>query len=132
MKHQISRSVAALAFLILNVASLMCDVPAFAQGATGVTGLPSDFPLPPGLSPCKPVIISKEVICEWHNVDQHATYAFYLAALPKAGYTLLPGAQETNTPTFYLAAMGFKKGSAQGAVTINGGKDLTVQVLLGP
>jgi hypothetical protein len=132
MKHQISRTVAALVFPMLNVAFLMCDVSAFAQGATGVTGLPSDFPLPPGLSPCKPVIISKEVICEWHNVDQHAMYAFYLAALPKAGYTLLPGAQEAKTPSFYLAAMGFTKGSAQGAVTINGGKDLIVQVLLGP
>jgi hypothetical protein len=132
MKHQISRMVAALVFPMLNVAFLMRDVPAFAQGTTAVTGLPSDFPLPPGLSPCKPVIMSKEVICEWHNVDQHAMYAFYLAALPKAGYTLLPGAQEAKTPTFYLAAMGFTKGSAQGAVTINGGKDLIVQVLLGP
>jgi hypothetical protein len=132
MKHQISRMVAALVFPMLNVAFFMCDVPVFAQGATGVSGLPSDFPLPPGLSPCKPAIISKEVICEWHNVDQHTMYAFYLAALPKAGYTLLPGAQEAKTPTFYLAAMGFTKGSAQGSVTINGGKDLIVQVLLGP
>jgi hypothetical protein len=111
---------------------LMCGASAFAQSATGVTGLPGDFPLPPGLSPCKPVIISKEVMCEWHNVDQHAMYAFYFAALPKAGYTLLPGAQEANTPTFYLAAIGFTKGSVQGAVTINGGKDLIVQVLVGP
>ena len=40
--------------------------------------------------------------------------------------------QEANAPTFYLAAMGFKKGSEQGAVTTNGGKDLIVQVILGP
>jgi hypothetical protein len=132
MKYRINCMVAGLAFPMLSVAFLMCDGSAFAQGATGVTGLPSDFPIPPGLSPCKPVIVSKEVICEWHNVDQHATYAFYLAALPKAGYTLLPGAQEAKTPTFYMAAIGFTKGSSQGAVTINGGKDLIVQVLLGP
>jgi hypothetical protein len=128
MKIQISRMVGALGLPMLSVAFSMCNVSAFAQG---VTGLPSDFPLPPGLSPCKPVIVSKEVICEWHNVDQHAMYVFYLAALPKAGYTLLPGAQEAKTPTFYMAAIGFKKGSAQGAVTINGGKDLIVQVLVG-
>ena len=132
MKHQTHRLVAALGFLWLTGASSVCNVSAFAQGATTVTGLPSDFPLPPGLAPCKPRVVSKEVICEWHNVDQHAMYAFYLAALPKAGYTLLPGAQEAKTPTFYLAAMGFKKGATQGAVTINGGKDLTVQILLGP
>jgi hypothetical protein len=132
MKHQISRMVSALVFLMPSVAFLMCHVSAFAQGATGVTGLPRDFPLPPGLSPCKPVIMSNEVMCEWHNVDQHAMYAFFLAALPRAGYTLLPGAQEANTPTLYMAAMGFTKGSAQGAVTINGGKDLIVQVFLGP
>jgi hypothetical protein len=34
------------------------------------------------LSACKPVILSKEVICECDNVDQHALYAFYLVALP--------------------------------------------------
>jgi hypothetical protein len=132
VNSQINRRVAAFAYPMLTVALLMCDVSAFAQGAAGVTGLPGDFPLPPGLSPCKPVILSKEVTCEWHNVDQHAMYTFFLAALPKAGYTLLPGAQEAKTPTFYMAAMGFTKGSAQGAVTINGGKDLIVQVFFGP
>ena len=132
MKHRTGRIVAAFGFLLLTSASCMCSDSAYAQSATGVTGLPSDFPLPPGLSPCKPHIVSKEIICEWHNVDQHAMYAFYIAALPKAGYTLLPGAQEAKTPTFYMAAMGFKKGSTTGAVTINGGKDLMVQVLLSP
>jgi hypothetical protein len=34
--------------------------------------------------------------------------------------------------TFYMAAIGFKKGSAEGAVTINGGKDLTIQIFIGP
>jgi hypothetical protein len=114
---------------MLSIAFLLCNVSTFAQGATT---LPSDFPQPPGLSPCKPIIISKEVICEWHNVDQHAMYVYYLAALPKAGYTLLPGAQEAKTPTYYLAAIGFQKGNAQGALTINGGKDLLVQIVIGP
>ena len=49
---------------------------AFAQGASAASGLPSDFPLHPGLSPCKPVVMSKEVMCEWHNVDRHAMYVF--------------------------------------------------------
>jgi len=31
-----------------------------------------------------------------------------------------------------MAAIGFKKGSAEGAVTINGGKDLTIQIFIGP
>lgn len=126
MRHQNHRIVGALRRLTATVTS-MCCASAFAQGATGA--LPADFPVPPGLSPCKPVVMSREVICEWHNVDQHAMYAFYLAALPKAGYTVLPGAQEAKTPTFYLAAIGFKKGNAQGAVSINGARDLTVQVL---
>ena len=60
--------------------------------ATSGPGLPADFPLPPGLSPCKPLDASGEIICEWHNVDGSAIYKFYLGALPKAGYTLLPGA----------------------------------------
>ena len=90
-------------------------------------GLPADFPLAPGLSACRPVMAGGEIICEWHGVNGHAIYAFYFAALPRAGYTLLPGAQEVTTP-HYQAAMGFKKGSAQGAVTIAGG-DLTIQDL---
>lgn len=94
--------------------------------ATG-PGLPADFPIAPGLSPCKPVDASAEIICEWHNVDQHAMFTFYRDALPKAGYTVLPGAQETPAP-HSLAAIGFKKGSAKGAVTIAGGT-LTIQYL---
>jgi hypothetical protein len=128
--HQTNRIVSALGALLVTGVSIFSPS-AFAQAAGGA-GLPNDFPVPPGLSPCKPLVVSREVICEWHNVDQHAMYAFFLAALPKAGYTLLPGAQEAKTPTFYMAAIGFKKGNAQGAVSINGAKDLTVQVLLGP
>jgi hypothetical protein len=92
-------------------------------------GLPADFPLAPGLSACKPLVASGEIICEWHGVDGHAVYTFYHEALPKAGYTLLPGALEgdVSTPS-YRGAMGFKKGSAQGAVSIVGG-DLTIQYL---
>ena len=92
-----------------------------AAPATAGPGLPADFPIPPGLSPCKPVMAGGEVICDWHGVvDGHAIYKFYLEALPKAGYTLLPGAQEVTTP-HYMGAMGFKKGGGQGAVTIAGG-----------
>lgn len=123
--------------LVLLVAALASGFPlfgtaAFAQGPTGGLNLPDDFPVPAGLGKCKPLVISREVICQWHNVDQHATYVFYLAALPKAGYILLPGAQETRTPTFYMAGMGFKKGTVQGAVTIDRDRDLKVQVLHGP
>jgi len=92
-------------------------------------GLPADFPLAPGLSPCNPVVASGEIICEWHGVDGHAIYTFYHEALPKAGYTLLPGALEGDvSKPSYRGAMGFKKGSAQGAVSIVGG-DLTIQYL---
>ncbi len=92
-------------------------------------GLPADFPLPPGLSPCKPLDASGEIICEWHNVDGHAIYKFYLEALPKAGYTILPGAPKMPPPDYHgPLGLGFKKGTAQGAVTIAGG-DLTIQYL---
>lgn len=95
--------------------------------ATAGPGLPADFPLAPGLSACKPIDASGEIICEWHNVDGHTMFVFYRDALPKAGYTLLPGAQEAPGP-HYIAAIGFKKGSAKGAVSIAGG-DLTIQYL---
>lgn len=94
---------------------------------TAGPGLPADFPIAPGLSPCKPVDASGEIICEWHNVNGHAIYTFYHDALPKAGYTILPGAQEV-TASHYMGAIGFKKGSAKGAVSIAGG-DLTIQYL---
>ena len=99
-------------------------------GAAG-GGLPADFPIPPSLGPCKPVVVSGETICEWHNVDQHALYMFFLVALPKAGYTLLPGALEVDTQTFHMAAIGFSKGNAKGALTINGARDLVIQFLPG-
>jgi hypothetical protein len=97
--------------------------------ATSGPGLPSDFPLAPGLSACKPQVVSGEAICEWHGMDGHAVYTFYHEALPKAGYTLLPGALEGDvSKPSYRGAMGFKKGSAQGAVSIVGG-DVTIQYL---
>ncbi|HEY7861461.1 MAG: hypothetical protein ACHQRL_07915 [Gemmatimonadales bacterium] len=105
------------------------SVPTSAQtvAATAGPGLPADFPLAPGLSACKPTVVGGEIICEWHSVNGHAIYTFYHEALPKAGYTLVHGAQEVTTPR-YQAGMGFKKGSAQGAVYIVGG-DLTIQYL---
>lgn len=95
--------------------------------ATAGPGLPADFPLASGLSACKPIVVGGQIICQWHGVDGHTIYTFYHEALPKAGYTLLPGAQEVTTP-HYMGAIGFKKGSAQGAVSIAGG-DLTIQYL---
>ncbi|MGH7632260.1 MAG: hypothetical protein ACRENC_00925, partial [Gemmatimonadaceae bacterium] len=61
-----------------------------AAPATTGPGLPSDFPLMKGLAACKPLVTGPEVTCEWHGVNGHAVYTFYHAALPKAGYTLLP------------------------------------------
>ncbi len=98
--------------------------------ATAGPGLPADFPLAPGLSACKPTVVSGEVICEWHGVDGHAVYTFYHDALPKAGYTLLPGALEGDIgKPSYRGGMGFKKGTLQGAVSIVGG-NVTIQILL--
>ncbi|HWW86885.1 MAG TPA: hypothetical protein VNZ26_24990 [Vicinamibacterales bacterium] len=48
----------------------------------------------------------------------HAVFTFYIQALPKAGYTILPGAAEIPSQS-EQAAIGFKKGSA----------DVTIQVL---
>jgi hypothetical protein len=95
--------------------------------ATAGPGLPADFPLAPTLTACKPIVTGPEVICDWHHVDGPKVYKFYHDSLPKAGYTLLPGAGEVTTPN-YRGAMGFKKGKSQGAVTIVG-SDLTIQVI---
>jgi hypothetical protein len=98
------------------------------SGILGPTNLPADFPLAPKLAACHPVVSGPEVICEWHDVtDGHAVYTFYMQALPKAGYTILPGAQEVSSPG-ELAGIGFKKGGLQGAVTI-ARTDVTIQVL---
>jgi hypothetical protein len=105
------------------------NAPSTAGPETAGPGLPADFPLAPGLSACQPIVISTEIICEWHGVDGHAIYAFYHEALPKAGYTLLPGASEAPQPS-YRGAMGFKKGPSQGAVSITG-DDLTIQIITG-
>lgn len=97
---------------------------------TAGPGLPADFPLTPKLSACKPLVMGPEVICDWHAVaDPHAVYVFYHAALPKAGYTLIPGGPELTTPREF-GSIGFKKGNVQGAVSVVG-TDVTIQVITG-
>jgi hypothetical protein len=95
---------------------------------TAGPGLPADFPLAPKLAACKqPQVIGPQVICYWHNVtDGHAVFTFYMQALPKAGYTVLPGAGELPSAS-EVGAIGFKKGNVAGAVSIDG-TDVTVQV----
>jgi hypothetical protein len=105
------------------------SVASTAAPSTPGPGLPADFPLAPGLSACKPIVEGPEVICEWHGIDGHAMYTFYHEALPKAGYTLLPGAAEVTKPG-YVGAMGFTKGTSKGAVTVQG-DDLTIQIITG-
>ena len=139
MTTSILRTIAILGAVLVTTAAMcnkdsgtsapVSDASAAAPAASAGPGLPADFPLAPGLSACKPIVTGPEVICEWHGVDQHAMYTLYHDALPKAGYTLLPGASEATTP-FYLGAIGFKKGRVQGAVTVHGG-DLTIQVISG-
>jgi hypothetical protein len=82
------------------------------------------------LKPCKPLVASGEIICDWHGVaDGAAIYKFFLKALPKAGYTLLPGTLKEVPPNYHgYLGLGFKKGTAQGAVTIASG-DLSIQYL---
>jgi hypothetical protein len=109
--------------------------PADVSVASAVTssgsGLPADFPLDPALSPCKPVIAGPEVICDWHGVDGHQVYAFYIEALPKAGYGLIPGSIEGNVgKPSYRGAIRFKKGSVLGAVNISGGY-VSIQLFTG-
>ena len=139
MTNSLIRIIGVLAAVAVTTAA-MCnkDAGATLAGITAATvsaptalapGLPADFPMAPGLSACKPIVQGPEVICEWHNVNGHTIYTFYHDALPKAGYTLLPGAQEVLTP-HYLGAIGFKKGNVQGAVSIPG-TDLTIQVITG-
>ncbi len=96
--------------------------------ATAGPGLPADFPLAPGLSACKPQVVGGEVICDWHGVDGHAVYTFYHEAVPRAGYTLLGALEADVSKPSYRGGMGFKKGSAQGAVSISGG-ELSIQYL---
>jgi hypothetical protein len=98
---------------------------------TAGPGLPADFPLDPALSPCKPVIAGPEVSCDWHGVDGHQVYAFYIEALPKAGYGLIPGSIEGNVgKPSYRGAIRFKKGSVLGAVNISGGY-VSIQLFTG-
>ncbi len=99
------------------------------SATTAGPGLPAEFPLAPGLSACKAVVTGPEIICDWHGVDGHAIYTFYHDALPKAGYSLLPGAQEATTPS-YLAAIGFTKGDLKGSLVVSG-TNLTIQIIRG-
>jgi hypothetical protein len=103
-------------------------ISAAAQAVAG-PALPADFPLPPGLSPCKPLVASGEIICDWHRVpDALAIYKFYLKALPKAGYTVIPGLRELPPDYHGPLGLGFRKGAARGAVTIASG-DLSIQYI---
>ncbi len=122
MTISLSRVIALLGAVMVTTAS--------ATTATGGPGLPSDFPLAPGLSACHPTVQGPEVICEWSGVDGHAVYTFYHDALPKAGYTLLPGAGEQTTPS-EMGALGFKKGSVSGALTVRR-TTVTIQVITCP
>lgn len=145
MKISIFRLVGALGAVMVTTAAVpMCNKDgsesASSQSAAPATaatnsatisgpGLPADFPLDPHLSACKPMMSGPEVICDWHKVDGHEVYTFYHEALPKAGYTLLPGALEADvSKPSYRGVMAFKKGSAQGAVSISGG-ELSIQYL---
>jgi hypothetical protein len=110
-------------------ASQSAPAAAAATPASAAPGLPADFPIAPGLSPCNPRDAGGEIICEWHNVDGHAIYKFYLEALPKAGYTVLPGMKQVPPPDYKgPLGLGFRKGSAQGGLTIASGT-LTIQYL---
>jgi hypothetical protein len=95
--------------------------------ATAGPGLPADFPVDPNLPACKPIVTGPEVICDYHQVDGHAVFTFYMQALPKAGYKILDGAGEQSTPKEF-GAIGFSKGGVQGAITITG-TDASIQVL---
>lgn len=149
MKISILQAIAAVSLVMVTTAAVpMCSKDSGASASTSSAanansaatsaptlaaidgpGLPADFPLAPGLSACKAIVSGGEIICEWHGVDGHAIYTFYHEALPKAGYTLLPGALEGDVAKpSYRGAMGFKKGSAQGAVSIVGGT-VTIQYL---
>lgn len=124
------RVIAVLAAMAVTTAAVPTfgthDV-AVAVAAAAGPGLPADFPLAPGLSACHPTVTGPEVICEWSGVDGHAVYSFYHDALPKAGYTLLPGAGEQTSPR-EMGALGFKKGAVQGALTVRG-TTATIQVI---
>jgi hypothetical protein len=111
--------------MMIRLQSLIAGV---AFVATAGPGLPADFPLAPHLAACKPIVSGPEIICDWHDVaDGHAVFTFYMQALPKAGYTILPGAAETSSPT-ERGVIAFKKGGIQGAITI-AGADVSIQVL---
>lgn len=118
-----------LSRIIALLGAVMVTTAAPTTATTG-PGLPADFPLAPALSACHPIVQGPEVICEWSGVDGHAVYTFYHAALPKAGYTLLPGAGEQVTPR-EMGALGFKKGSVSGALTVRG-TAVTIQVITCP
>lgn len=64
-----------------NTTSATTSAPTLAT--TAGPGLPADFPLAPGLSACKPIVVGGETVCEWHGVDGHAIYTFYHDALPE-------------------------------------------------
>jgi len=104
--------------------------PVSAAAATAGPGLPADFPLAPGLSACRPLVINHEVICDWHGVDTRAVYDFYHDALPKAGYTLVGGKMDSSAP-HEAGQLSFKKGAVTGAVLVID-SDLKIEVITPP
>lgn len=98
--------------------------------ATGGPGLPADFPLAPGLSACHPIVITHEVICEWHGVDTPAVYDFYHDALPRAGYTLSGDKMDRSAP-HQPGQLPFKKGNVSGAVLVID-SDLKIEAITPP
>lgn len=90
--------------------------------------LPAGFPLAPGLTPCKPSPAGgKSTLCEWHNVNAHAVYLFYMTALPKAGYTILKGSYEVTSP-HETGEIGFTKGTLEGGLSVIN-TDIRIQVI---
>jgi hypothetical protein len=98
----------------------------FAASRAGTIGpgFPADFPLAPGLSPCKAVVDHSYTICIWHGVDGHAVYTFYRQSLLKAGYTIVPGGGE-DSKVMYLGVFYFTKGTFKGVLRVIG-TDLTI------
>lgn len=104
--------------------------PVSAAVATAGSGLPADFPLAPGLSACRPIVVNHESICDWHGVDTPAVYDFYHDALPKAGYALVGGTMDRSAP-HKPGQISFKKGNVTGAVLVVD-SDLKIEVISPP
>lgn len=110
--------------------SASAPAPVSAAAATAGSGLPADFPMAPGLSACRPIVVNHEIICDWHGVDTPAIYDFYHDALPKAGYALVGGKMDRSAP-HEPGQISFKKGNVTGAVLVID-SDLKIEVISPP